>query len=177
MADALSQHRPLALFAKIEHPSGYVYFWTGLGTIDWDGHTWTGIGNFGGVAPIKYTSNLGIQEVVFSVDGVDATIAGTLNDNVRNKNGTVWLACIGERGNVIADPYQLLSAELDYQQLSVNEEGVASISIIGRTGFYTLERAIDEVWSTEDQQTTFPTDVGMDLISELQNKDIIWTPT
>lgn len=174
MAEALRAGRPLALLASIEHPDGNAYFWSGVGKLVWDGITWTGIGRFGGVAPVKHTSDLSIQEVVFSLTGVDSSVVTTLNDNVRNRTGTVWLACIGERGEIVPDPYQLLTSELDYQTFSIDEEGVATISIIARTGFYTLERAIDEVWSTEDQKKTYPNDSGLDMIAGLQNQDILW---
>lgn len=174
MAEALRAGRPLALLASIEHPDGNAYFWTGVGPLEWDGQTWTGIGHFGGVAPVKYSSELAIQEVVFALTGVDATVVATLDDNIRNLTGIVWLACIGDRGNIVDSPYQLLTSELDYQTFSVDEDGNATISIIARTGFYTLERAIDEVWSTEDQKLTYPDDTGLDMIPGLQNQDVLW---
>jgi hypothetical protein len=52
-----------------------------------------------------------------------------------------------------------------------------AISITARTGFYTLERALDEAWTTEEQKLTYPTDSGLDLISGLQNQTIQWTQT
>jgi hypothetical protein len=51
------------------------------------------------------------------------------------------------------------------------------VSIIGRSGFYTLERNIDEAWTSEDQKTLYPNDTGLDMIPGLQNQDVIWSPT
>lgn len=177
MADALRARRPLALIAEIDHPNGPARFWTGIGTLSWNGYTWTGTSTLGTVTPIKHTSDLVIQEINFSLAGVDPAIVATLDDNVRNLSGKVWLACLGPGNSVIRDPYQIVDAQLDYQSFSASEDGTVAISITARTGFYTLDRALDESWTSEEQQVLFPGDSGLDLISGLQNQTLQWTLT
>lgn len=177
MAEALRKHRPLALLAEISHPSGTARFWTGIGPLSWNGYVWTGSGALGTVTPIKRTSDMAIQEINFTLAGVDAAVAGGLNDNVRNLPGRVWLACLGSGNTIIANPYPILDAQLDYQTLSAAEDGSVAIQITARSGFYTLERGLDEAWTTEQQKIDFSGDSGLDLISGLQNQDIQWTPS
>src|SRR5712664_637758 len=174
MAESLRNRKPLALLAEIGHPSGTARFWTGIGTLSWNGFTWAGSGTLGSVAPIKHTSDLTIQEINFGLAGVDPAIVATLSDNVRNLSGKVWLACLGHGNAVVKDPFQIVDAVLDYQSFSAAEDGTVAISITARTGFYTLERALDEAWTTEEQKLTYPTDSGLDLISGLQNQTIQW---
>jgi hypothetical protein len=52
-----------------------------------------------------------------------------------------------------------------------------AISITARTGFYTLDRALDEAWTSEEQHILYPNDSGLDLISGLQNQTLQWTQT
>lgn len=177
MAQALRARRPLALLAAIGHPAGTARFWTGIGPLQWGGYSWTGSGALGSIAPIKHTSAIAIQEINFAMSGVDPQVVAGLSDSVRNLGGQVWLACMGSNHAVVPDPYQIVDAVLDYQSLSAAADGTVSISITARTGFYTLERAIDEAWTTEEQKLTYPTDSGFDLIPSLQNQDIQWTPT
>lgn len=177
MAAALRNRQALALLAEIEHPSGTARFWTGVGPLNWNGYVWTGSGALGAVTPIKRTSDLMIQELTFSLAGVDPNVAAGLNDNVRNLGGRVWLACLTPNGTVVPDPYQIVDAELDFQSLSAVDDGTVTIAITARSGFYTLERGIDEVWTTEQQKIDYPGDSGLDLISGLQNQDIQWTPS
>ena len=177
MAEALRQRKPLALIAEIDHPDGPGRFWTGIGKLSWNGYDWTGAGTLGNVTPIKHTSSLIIQEINFSLAGVDPTVVATLNDNVRNRSGKVWLACLGPGNSVIRDPYQIVDSLLDYQSFSAGEDGSVGISITARSGFYTLDRALDEAWTTEEHHLTYPTDSGLDLIPGLQNQTIEWTPT
>jgi len=176
MAEHLRRRRAIALLAEIEHPDGTARFWTGIGKLYWQGSTWTGSGRLGTVTPIKQTSALAIQEIQFQMSGVDVEIAAGLNDNVRNLSGKVWLAGIWKRA-VVADPYLILDSELDYQQFDVDDQGNASITITARSGFYQLQRNIDEAWTSEEQKTIYPGDTGFDLIPGLQNQDIIWSPT
>lgn len=176
MAEALRARRPLALLAEIEHPDATVRFWTGIGKLVWNNLVWTGSGTLGTVAPIKHTTDLAIQEISFTLAGVDPAMAGQVNDDVRNRRGRVWLACMAKGNAVVPEPFQIVDALLDYQTLSATEEGT-TISIVARTGFYTLERALNETWTTEEQRLLYPDDSGLDLISELQNQAIQWTPT
>lgn len=176
MAEHLRRRRPIALMAEIEHPDGTGRFWSGIGKLYWRGQTWTGSSKLGTVTPIKHTSAIAIQEIQFRMSGVDPETAASLNDDVRNRSGYVWLAGIWKR-SVVPDPFQLMVAQLDYQQLDADEDGNVGVSIIGRSGFYELERNIDEAWTSEEQKTLYPNDTGLDLIPSLQNQDIIWSPT
>lgn len=176
MAEHLRRRRPIALLAEIEHPDGAGRFWSGIGQLAWRGQTWTGSGMLGKITPIKQTSAIAVQEIQFQMSGVDAETASKLNDNVRNLSGKAWLAGIWKR-EVVPDPYLILQSQLDYQQYDVDEDGNAVLTITARSGFYTLERNIDEAWTTEEQKKLYPNDTGLDLIPGLQNQDIIWSPT
>lgn len=176
MAAYIKRRAPLVLIASIEHPDGNAYFWSGAGTLVWNGFSWTGAGKLGTISPIKHTSQIAIQEIQFTLVGADPDIVQQLSDDVRNKSGQAWLACLDERGNVVPDPIQIVDAQLDYQSERIEDDGTATVQITARTGFYTLERALNDVWSAEDQRKRYPTDSGLDLISQLQNQELIWAP-
>lgn len=136
---------------------------------------WKGIGVLGTVAPIQSTSDLSIQEITFGISGIDSSALKLLENNVRNREGTVWLACLDDRGLIVPTPYQLLNATLDYQVFAVDPDGKALVQIIARSGFYTLTRALNDVWSNEDHQKDFPDDTGLGLVHTLENQQVRWT--
>lgn len=177
MASAMQNGAAQVLLAQIEHPDGTVRFWSGLGTLSWNGYSWVGTGTLGTVRPVKRTIELSIQEIQFVLSGVDVDTVATLSDDVRNLAGEVWLACLDDGGQVVPDPLQLVEAQLDYQTHQVAEDGTATIVITARTGFYTLQRALNDRWSIEDQKLRYPADTGLDLIPQLQNQDVQWTPS
>lgn len=176
MAYALGNGSSRVVFAAIQHPSGTVYFHSGIGPLAWNGQTWTGCGKLGTITPVQHTSTIAVQEITFQLSGVDADLVAALNDDVANLNGSVWLGCLGLDGKVIADPYQLVDSELDYQVIEIQPDGTATISIVAHAGFYTLERGIDEAWTPQNQKLTYPTDVGLDMIPALQLQNLQWTP-
>ena len=177
MAQALAAGYARGLFVSIDHPSGTGYFCTGLRSRQWGGHTWNAVGLLGSVTPIKQSSDIAIQDIEFVLSGVDSAIVAQIGDNVRNRVGTIWLACFGPDDAVIADPYQLQSSELDYQTFEIAADGTATITITAHAGFYTLDRALEGAWTPENQRLAFPTDTGLDLIPSLQHQDLQWTPS
>jgi hypothetical protein len=177
MGDALAADAALALLAVIDHPDGVVRYWTGVGTLTYQGNDFVGVGRLGSITPVQYGTNLAIQDVTMTLRGLPDDVGTWLSAAVQNRIATAQLAALTPDLRVIADPLDLLEIELDYQSLKIADDGTAAISLIGRSGFYTLERAIDEVYSPEDQRRRFPTDTGLDLITALQQQEIIWTPT
>lgn len=177
MAAALRARQPLFLLAEIEHPDGTARFWSGIGRLQWNGYSWTGAGTLGSITPIRRTSELTIQELTFALAATDPAVVATLSDDVRNRAGRAWLACLAGDGSVVPDPMLIVDAELDFQSFSASEDGAVALSITARTGFYTLERALDDAWTSEEQRLLYPGDSGLDMISGLQNQSLQWTPS
>lgn len=177
MAQAIARGDLLALLAAIDHPDGTVYLWSGVGNLTWDGITWSSVGTLGAISPVKYSSDISIQELSFILSGLPPTVTEWVQADLRNRVAEAWLACIDRRGKVVEDPYQVVEALEDFPSFSVGEDGTATVSIVARSGFYTLLRGIDQVHSSEDQHRLYPDDTGCDLITGLQQQQIIWTPT
>lgn len=177
MARAMKEGAPRALFAQIDHPSGTGYFFSGVGSRSWNGQTWKGTGTLGTVAPIQKSTDISVQDVTFTLSGVDADNLATLTEDVRNRLASVWLACFDKYDNVVVDPYKLVDAELDYQTLDISDDATATISITAHSGMYVLDRAVDEAWTPENQKLKHPDDAGLDMIPTLVNQDLRWTPT
>jgi hypothetical protein len=177
MAAAMLNGGARAIFAAIEHPDGTGYFWNGIGSKVWNGITWRGSGALGSVTPIKQSSEIAIQELSFQLNGIDAETAARLSGDVRNRKGTVWLACLDDTGQVVQAPYLIADTLLDHQAIEYADDGSAVITITAYSGFFTLDRGVDEAWTPESQRLRFPTDVGLDMIPGLQKQDLQWTPT
>ncbi len=176
MSRALRANAPLCLLAEIDHPDGMFRCWTGIGELDYAGVKWTGIGNLGRVGPARQTVELQIQDVNFVLSGCDPETVALLSNSVRNRPAKLWLACLDEKERIVPDPYEMIDALMDYQTFTATEEGECLVTIMARSGFYTLERAINDCWTDEDQKKRFPDDTGLAYIGELQNQEVKWTP-
>lgn len=176
MAKAIRDGTPLALLAEIETSDGVGRFWTGVGRLHYRGEWWTGAGVLAGIAPVRSSTDLAIYEISFSVSGLPQETVQFMEFEVRGRPAKAWLAAITRNMRVVPDPLQVVDAVLDNRRVSMDEGGTVSLTLFARAGFYTLERSIDEVHSPEDQRRRFPGDSGCDLITDLQDQDIIWTP-
>jgi hypothetical protein len=174
---ALLRRAPIALLAEIDYPGGIERYWTGVGTKSFDGKIWRGAGQLGSITPLNYSTELAVQDIKLMLTGLDPASLSRIADDVRNRAARVWLACLDERGNIVRDPLQLADAQLDFQTVTIDESGRATIALTARSGFYSLDGVLDEVWSSQDQKRKYPDDIGLDLLHELQNQDLQWTPT
>lgn len=177
MREALEKRRPLILLAEIDHPDGVVNVWSRQGDLSYDGKIWKGLGMLGRISPMGTTATLSIREVVFNLGGVPAESLAFIDANIRNRIAQVWIGAMEKKRKVIADPIQIMEARLDYQDYSIDDNLMATVKLHGQIGFWTLERAVDIVWSPEEHKRDFPTDTGLDLVSSLANKEVVWRLT
>jgi hypothetical protein len=164
----------VALLCYIDHPDGEVWLWSRVGTLNWDGQEWRGIGALGKVSGISKTTTLEVKQVVFELAGVPIdSMTDLLAGDVRNRSIKLWLAGI-ERHRVVGEPYLIIDDLMDFQTLSVSDDGTATLKITVNVGFWTIERAVNEAWTHESQIAEYPDDTGLSLLTTLANKQTNW---
>jgi len=88
--------RPV-IFYEGEFSTGTLRLWSGLGTIAWNGQTWTGAGNAIGFSEIAETADIRAAGMTVSLSGnVSSLIAAALAEARYGKPGKVWLGCVGD---------------------------------------------------------------------------------
>lgn len=136
---------------------------------------WMGVGLLGNITPVQAVNDISIQEVNFTLRGVTPSDLALLAKPVRNRQARTWLAALNLDGTVVRDPFQILACEMDTIDWKVDAQGLATVTVIARSGFYSLDRATNDAWSDEDQQRRFPGDTGMKYLAVLQNQDVTWS--
>lgn len=93
-ASALAQPNvQCAMLVEGEFASGTIHIWTGLGALDWNGQSWTGLGTLIGVDPIEETDDVKASGIAISLSGVPASqISLALSELRLNKPGSIRLA-------------------------------------------------------------------------------------
>lgn len=174
---AILDGAPPCLLADIDHPDGMVHVWTGLGTLVYGGNTYLGVGILGRVTPIGSTMESVISDFKIELRGVPQTAAATLNANVRGRSADIWYGVLSPEGRVIDSPYLIANGVMDYQELQVGEDGSATVAITVIGGLWTLDQALNQAWTTEEQIKIYPGDTGLDALPSLVNKQVNWTRT
>lgn len=166
-----------ALLVGIDHPDGLLHYWSGSGPLSYSGNNYLGAGQLGGVRGIQSTSELRIGQTELYMSGVpESEIAGLINQ-LRNREATVDLVLLDEFGEVIPDPIRKAEIRLDKESVSTDLNGVVTLGLSGQQGLWQLERALSVSWTKEEQQETYPTDTGFDMIPDLADRQVNWTRT
>lgn len=156
-----------------EAPS-FLRFWTGVGSITWDGYTWTGGGNLLGISALEETTDLKAVGFSVTLSGMPSSLISLALGNVRQgKPGKLWLALFDASWAMIADPYPLKRGRFDIAPIEDNGE-TCTISANYEDRLIDLERPRDRRYTHEDQQLDYPGDKGFEYVPSLQDMDIPW---
>lgn len=174
MQKALKEGVPVFLVGAIDHPDGMVRAWSGIGDLIWNGETFYGKGDLGGITQVSQSQELEIQDRTIYLRGVNPDQLAFVTSNVRNRIATFWLACVRAGNKIVRDPVLLDEMEMDGQSFPVDERGNAMIKITAFSGLWTLERAQNVAWSPEEAKRAYPEETGFDMIPTLQNREVLW---
>lgn len=164
------------LFAELQFVSGTMYVHnTGLGPIDWGGHTWQGLGNFGGISRIEDSSDLGIRSFTLSLSGIDPDLISTAIDRTdyKDREAVIYLGLVDEDYALTATPKELARGFMD--SVSIQRKGnVGDIMMRCEAESMRLLRGGMPRISPEDHKRRHPDDTILDRMPDLVDKDAEW---
>lgn len=186
------------LMAELFFDSQTLRFWTGIGNLDYNGNTFTGLGNFVGISPIEETQDIQAKGLVFTLSGIpSSTIALSLNERVRGRPFRLYLAATNVAqyveledgsgdvgledgsGKVLLEnqfinaPYRLFSGLMDYMEFTDNGQ-TAEIRLSVENILIIGQRTKLQRYTMEDQRKYYPNDKGLEYINQLQDKEVVW---
>jgi hypothetical protein len=164
--------RPVFL-AEIDWPGGMVRFWTGYGNLTWNGHTWTGTGNLGGISPISENRDQRANGLTLSLHGLPSDlVAEVLANDAQGRSGKLYLAGLAADGTLGADPYLIFDGMID---VTPAEDSGKDATISVRLEKELVDRRARSRRSThEDQQIDYPGDMFFEYVAGLQDKSFNW---
>ena len=169
--------RPI-LAVELEISDGTLRFWNGYGnltmTAGGSSKLFLGTGDLLNISSIEETSTLKMNGITISLGGIKSSlISSILSAQYTNRPGTVYMALFDNIKNVIADVYTLFQGKMDVANIQEGPEtSVVQINIESR--LVQFELPLNRMYTLEDQQIDFPSDIGFEFIPDLQDKEIIW---
>lgn len=164
------------VMVEIDHPSRYIYAWSGLGDLDYGGHVYEGLGLVGAVAPIRSSTEIEVSEVTFQLSGADADIIKSLSDSVKGRFAYVYEAFLDLNFRVV-ERELLLTCRLDHQTYRVDpDSGRADVSLVGHAGFFHLLKRSGAKMSPEEAKALDSDETGYDEMHLQQDMQLTWRP-
>lgn len=166
--------RPILLFEG-EFASGAVRFWTGLGTLSWDGKEWIGAGQFIGISDIDESSEIVATGITVTLSGVDpALVSAVVAEARQNLPGRIWTGFLTEAGAVVPSPYRAFRGRLDVPSITDGPD-TCTISVTYENVLGDLLRPREIRFTDEAQQALFPGDIGFQYVTAIQDQPLVWT--
>jgi hypothetical protein len=168
-----SELRPI-LFFEGEFASGWVRIWSGLGDLDWNDRTWTGVGSLLGLGSIEETQQVVASGTTVSLSAVPQEMVSlAIEEAEQGKPGRVWLGLLTEDREVIADPVQAFTGRLDVPEISDAGDS-CTLTISYENRLLDLQTPRNWRYTHEGQQVLAPGDRGFEFVAAIQDQEITW---
>jgi hypothetical protein len=163
----------LAYLVTLEFDEGTIAFSSTCANINYSGITYIGFGNLGKVSSLSEGLSLDPQTHNISLSGVNQDILNLLlTTNYINRPSTCYLAALNDQNEIIGTPLTYFKGTMDSLAFSFGK--IANISVIIKDELAIWDRPKKERYTHQDQQTTYPTDLGFEFVAELSSKTVIW---
>lgn len=163
-----------------DFPSGAKRVWTGVGPIEWGGHTWEGVGGAIGFEAVSETTDTSAKGITARINGLSADFAAAIvNDAYQGREATLWLGFWDDAETdleVMEGP--LWSGMMDTDQLE-DSGNTASLAIQAEHRLVDILRKREFRYTHRDQQLLYPGqgDTGLNKIEKIQDVTIPWGRT
>jgi len=164
----------------LDWPSGPVRAHSGVGTINWGGHDWLGVGNFGAVSVPSEGMSPVVNGAELSLYGPMEMLEAQAGVAQRNRAGEIYVACVTKRaGNqIIGAPIEIYSGATDSVVMRIESEdgGSAFRLVVTLRGGPSDRDAAAAFHSHEDQIRTYPADTGFKMfrLAQFHAKTRTW---
>lgn len=140
----------------------------------YNGTEYIGLGNLGKVSRISENSELEPQQMSIVIAGVTgASLASALTDPYINRDVRVYVGMLDDQGALIADTAMTyFVGKVD--ELKVEQGKNAHIEVIARDRLADWNRPRIERYTNAAQQAKYPGDKGLEFVSQVADKEIIW---
>lgn len=163
------------LLLDAEFINGWLYLHTGYGDMTWGGHVYQGIGQLIALSAIEETGEVRATGLTATLAGLDQGITSiALQELAQNKAGIVRLGLQDSAGAWIGDgPEIVFSGKLDVGTVR-EEAGNATVTINYESRLVNLETPRRWAWTDQDQQTTYPGDLGCKQTGTIADQILQW---
>tara|TARA_R110000744_G_scaffold311151_1_gene418748 strand:- start:20 stop:577 length:558 start_codon:yes stop_codon:yes gene_type:complete len=153
---------------------GTFYSWTGYRNISFGGNTYIGSGDIINIGPIQETGEIKANGVQITLSGLPSDlISAALTDPYQGRTAKIFFGVLDANGGVVADPYMTFKGKMDLMTIEDGGDS-ATIAVTAESRLIDLDRSRERRFTSEDQKIDFPNDKGLEFITSLQEKAIVW---
>ena len=160
------------LLVQLNWPTGTVYCWNGYHDLTWDGHTWIGTGHLGTVSEIGESADGTANGISVTLSGIPSSvISNALENNSQGQPARVYFGVI-QNASFTVDPYLVFDGLIDVA--NIHDDGTTASVVVNLEKELFDSRTNARRYTHEDQQQTYPGDLGLEYVAGLANRQFMW---
>jgi hypothetical protein len=149
------------------------YIWSGVGTLVWNGNSFTGVGSLGKISDISEGTTVQADGVTLELSGIDPIYLGEcLTDVQIGAPAIIWFGNM-LNGVLVGQPYQIFKGTVDRPVVNGSGQTV-SITLELENRLSDLSRASNRRYTSADQRLYYPTDIAFGWVEQLNDLALNW---
>jgi len=163
------------LLAKLEFDSGDVLAHTSLGSIDFGGDTYLGIGQFGGVSSAGEPSDLSRSNLSLTLSNIPGTMGAlVLNEYYQGRRATLFLGYLDQTTrHLVGDPAIVYRGRMDTADIDQGGD-TFTVTVNIESRFASWDKPVIRRYNNAFQQSAFPGDKGFEFVEQAADKQVVW---
>lgn len=164
--------RPISL-ARLDFPGAVLAAHSGVGQIAWGGDTYWGVGSFGAVSSVRDAVGTQPSGVQLTLSGIPVDlVAKCLGEHYQGRDARLYLALLDAGHQLILDPVLVFRGRMDVPDIRMGETATITMHVENRLADWKRPRV--RRYSHEDQQELYPGDMGLQFVTQMVEKTIVW---
>lgn len=147
-----------------------LYLWTGYGDLTIGAKTYLGAGQLLTISTVEETTEMQATGASLTLSGIPSSfLAAALTQPYQGRECRIYFGVTGSPSDYV----EVFAGELD--QMNIMEGGdAATIQVTAENVLVRLERPVVRRFTHEDQKSRYPSDLGLEFVAGLQDREIFW---
>lgn len=164
--------RPIFL-VRLDYSTAPVLVCSAPFPVIWNGETYLGVGNLGSLGPSQEAAELQNYAITLTMTGVPAaSVAAAIDENYQGRDARIFMALVDDGHRIVTDPLLLFRGRMDTQDIELGT--TANITLTVQSRLADWERPRIRRYTTEDQQSEYPDDKGLQYVPQMSEKTLYW---
>lgn len=172
-AEVNAQTLEPAVAVELFFDSGTIRLWSGHESRSYGGNSFIGAGNLLSINLADESTEIAAKSVSVGLNGINSSIVSlALSEDYRDRTLKIWLWFL-DSGSIVSDPYNVFTGYMN--TINVQDSGeTCSISVTAESRLVDLQRPRLRRYTSEDQKIEFPSDLGLDFVTNIQEAQVKW---
>lgn len=179
---------------EMQFDSGPLRIWTGVGTLVFEGVSYTGTGNLLDVSSVEETTEIAVRGATITLSGMPSEVISlALQSPYQGRVCKIYFGMFSKGNLSQEDGAYILLENGGKIQLELQETGLTqifsgymdemnidegpntgTIELKVENKLIDLERSRTRRYTSAYQKSVYPGDLGFDFVESLQDKNVVW---